>query len=241
MFEVTRQTPPCHTGSGHVACADCDIRHASVCDALHGDELIDLGRMAQPKLFASRQTLFCEGDAATGLFNVTKGVVRLYRLLTDGRRQIIGFALAGDFLGLSLNPTFGMSADAITEVEACRFDRAAFVACVEAKPHLLKILHEFTSNELLIAREQMVLLGRRTAKERVAAFLLALRDRYQRIGLCDVGVQLPMTRQDIADYCGLTLETVSRAFSKLVGERIILIVPGGVRLLEISRLKTIVA
>ena len=241
MFEVTRQTPACHTGPGHVACADCGIRHASVCDALHGDELLDLGRMAQPKLFASRQTLFVEGDEATGLFNVTKGVVRLYILLADGRRQIIGFALAGDFLGLSLNPTFSMSADAITEVKACRFDRAAFVACVEAKSHLLKILHEFTSNELLIAREQMVLLGRRTAKERVAAFLLALRDRYQRIGLCDVGLQLPMTRQDIADYCGLTLETVSRAFSKLVGERIILIVPGGVRLLEIGRLRKIVA
>ena len=192
-------------------------------------------------MFAARQTLFSEGDDANGLFNVTKGVVRLYRLLADGRRQIVGFALAGDFLGLSLNPTFAMSADAITDVEVCRFGRAAFVACVEAKPHLLKTIHEFTSNELLIAREQMVLLGRRSAQERVAAFLLALRARYQRIGICDVGVQLPMTRQDIADYCGLTLETVSRAFSKLVRDKVILVVPDGIRLLDTKRLRMMIA
>ena len=241
MFVVSKKASPCHPAPGHVACADCDIRHASVCDALHDDELLDLGRMAQPKVFTVRQPLFSEGDEADGLFNVTKGVVRLYRLLSDGRRQIVGFAFAGDFLGLSLTATFAMSADAVTDVEACRFDRTAFIACVEAKPHLLKIIHEFTSNELLIARDQMVLLGRRSAQERVAAFLLALRDRYRRIGICDVGVQLPMTRQDIADYCGLTLETVSRTFSKLVRDKAILIVPEGVRLLNIERLRTIVA
>lgn len=240
MLALGHQGADCRT-FGDVGCGDCHIRETSVCKDLDANEMLALEHIAHFKTFAARQTLFSQGDGVAAVFNVKRGVLRLYKLLSDGRRQIVGFAIPGDFLGLSLNETFSMSAEAITDVEMCRFDRRAFVACVDAKPHLLRNIQAFTSRELLIAQEQMVLLGRRTAQERVAAFLLTLRDRYRGVGICDVTVALPMTRQDIADYCGLTLETVSRTFSKLAREKLIVIVPDGIRLLAIDHLKSLIA
>ncbi len=163
-------------------------------------------------------------------------MVRLYKLLPDGRRQIVGFALAGDFLGLALMERYGVSAEAVTEVSACRFARDAFTAYVEAKPHLLRRLHEFASHELSLAQDQMVLLGRRSAEERIAAFLIGMRDRLARLRQPSVTVPLPMSRQDIADYLGLTIETVSRTITKMARNRLLLVVPDGVRLLDPARL-----
>jgi CRP/FNR family transcriptional regulator len=222
-------------------CSDCDIRTASICGALHDDELSELDHLAHRKRYDGRVTLFSEGDPGKYVFNVREGVIRLSRLLSDGRRQILGFVLPGDFLGLSLRDPYDFTAETIGEVEACRFERQAFIEYVEAKPHLLRSLHMATAHELALGREQMVLLGRRTAEEKVAAFLLSLRSRYRRIITCDVTVPLPMTRQDIADYCGLTLETVSRVFSKLAREKVILNVPDGVRLVMLDRLRALVA
>jgi CRP/FNR family transcriptional regulator len=163
--------------------------------------------------------------------------VRLVRLLSDGRRQIIGFALPGDFLGLALEDTYGFSAEAVDHVKACRFERRRFSGFVDEKPHLLKRLHGFATHELALAQEQMVLLGRRTAEEKVAAFLIGLRDRWSRIESRHVHVTLPMSRQDIADYLGLTIETVSRTISRFAREKALVVVPDGVRLLDVSRLE----
>ena len=223
------------------ACAQCAVRHSSVCGAMEDDELRDLEDMARRKAYPAHAILVGQGDVGENVFTIRKGIVRLYRLLADGRRQIVGFALPGDFIGLSLQETFEITAEAVTAVEVCRFDRRVFLACVDTKPHLLRSIHAATSAELLIGREQMVLLGRRTAEERIAAFLLTLRNRYRRVRPCDLTVWLPMTRQDIADYCGLTLETVSRSFSKLARDKIIVIVPEGVRLVRLDRLRQLAA
>jgi CRP/FNR family transcriptional regulator len=210
-----------------------------VCGALVEDELRELEALSHPVRFAAREGLFVEGDPADSVFNVTRGVVRLCKLLPDGRRQIVGFALAGDFLGLALMEHYGVSAEAVTEASACRFSRLAFTRYIDAKPHLLRRLHEFASHELSLAQDQMVLLGRRSAEERLAAFLVGMRGRLERLGHHSVTLPLPMSRQDIADFLGLTIETVSRTITKMAKNRMVLVVPGGVRLLDAPRLEAL--
>jgi CRP/FNR family transcriptional regulator, anaerobic regulatory protein len=225
----------------HNNCDDCKVRLFSVCGALEPSELDELDRISQVRNFPARTMLFDQGALAGSVFNVTEGVVRLYKSLPDGRRQIVGFALPGDFLGLALMDRYGVAAEAVTQVRVCRFARPAFLAYVDGKPHLLRRLHEFAGHELSLAQDQMLLLGRKTAEEKVAAFLLNLQARYARIGVPSVTVPLPMSRQDIADYLGLTIETVSRTLTKLAREKVIVIVPDGVRLLVAERLGQLAA
>ena len=222
-------------------CQACSVRLISVCGALAEDELRELEVLSQPVVFAAKESLFAQGEAANSVFNVTGGIVRLYKLLPDGRRQIVGFALAGDFLGLALAERYGVSAEAITEVTACRFSRLAFSRYIDAKPHLLRRLHEFAGHELSLAQDQMVLLGRRSAEERLAAFLVGMRERLERLGHRSVTLPLPMSRQDIADFLGLTIETVSRTITKMAKGRLLLVVPDGVRLLDMPRLEALYA
>ena len=213
----------------------------SICACLASDELALLDALAHPVTFGAKETLFVQGQPAEAVYNLTGGAVRLYKLLPDGRRQIVGFALPGDFLGLAMRDAFGFSADAIETVTACAFPRSAYSALVDAKPHLLKRLHEFATHELTLAHEQMLLLGRRTAEEKLICFLLGMQQRWARLGKPSVTVPLPMTRQDIADFLGLTIETVSRTFTRLSKEKTILIVPGGVRVMNPERMHAVAA
>lgn len=225
---------------GHVKaniCGGCGIKEISVCAALDPDELDALNAISEKAAFAAKETLFLQGDAADAVYNVTSGMLRLYKLLPDGRRQIVGFLLPGDFVGLSLSERYGFSADAIDRVSACRFDRMAFVRFVDVKSHLLRRLHEAATHELTVAQDHMVLLGRRSAEEKVAAFLLSMRERLRRLGGSSVNIPLPMTRQDLADHLGLTLETVSRVVSRLARDRVVLVVPDGLRILDAPRLE----
>ena len=213
----------------------------SICACLASDELALLDALAHPVTFGAKETLFVQGQPAEAVYNLTGGAVRLYKLLPDGRRQIVGFALPGDFLGLAMRDAFGFSADAIGTVTACAFPRSAYSALVDAKPHLLRRLHDYATHELTLAQEQMLLLGRRNAEERLVCFLLTMRERWARLGRSTTTIELPMSRQDIADFLGLTIETVSRTFSKLARNRKILIVPDGVRLLDIEGMTSLAA
>lgn len=223
----------------HVNCQHCRTRFLSVCSALDPQELHDLAEIVDPRCIAARTTLFSQGEESSSVFNITEGMARLYKLLPDGRRQIIGFALPGDFLGLSLSDRFSFSADAVDDMRVCRMSRTRFSQQLDEKPHLLKRLHEMAANELMIAQDQLVVLGRRSAEERLAVFLLGLRRRFARIHHLSPTVPLPMSRQDIADYLGLTIETVSRTFSKMFKEKTLLNVPDGVRILELERLSAL--
>ncbi len=231
----------CKQNHGETGCVECSVRLVSVCGSLELPELEELERISQVTSFAPKAMLFEQGASAGCVFNVTDGVVRLYKSLPDGRRQIMGFALPGDFLGLALMDRYGVTAEAVTPVRVCRFMRPSFLTYVDDKPHLMRRLHEFAGHELSLAQDQMLLLGRKTAEEKVAAFLIGLQARYGRIGLTSVTVPLPMSRQDIGDYLGLTIETVSRTLTKLAREKIILIVPDGVRLLSTERLDHLTA
>lgn len=216
-------------------CVTCKTRHLSVCAALSAHELVKFDSVVQHRAFAAKSVLFEQGNPADFVFSMSEGTVRLVRLLPDGRRQIIGFAIKGDFMGVGLDATYDCTAEAVDAARVCRIPRSAFVAMTDDMPHLLKKLHEIAGRELHRSQDQMVLLGRKNAEERVTAFLLGHRDRLARVSACTVNIPLPMSRSDIADYLGLTIETVSRTISKLAREKLIVVVPDGVRLLDPGR------
>jgi CRP/FNR family transcriptional regulator len=141
--------------------------------------------------------------------------VKLYKLLPDGRRQITGFLITGDFLGLALNDSYAYSAETVTLTSLCRFPRRKMEALLDEFPKMQRRLFSMASNELAAAQDQMLLLGRKTAREKICSFLLMLSQRASRRGHKENPVLVPMSRADIADYLGLTTETVSRTFTQL--------------------------
>ncbi len=227
--------------AGGQPCNDCAGRQLSVCTALDGAELRELERLGRHVHFASGETVFAQEQMTTSFYNLLEGVMRLYKLLPDGRRQIVGFGLPGDFLGMGASARHNFSADAIGPVAICRFSRASFARFIEDKPHLLRRINEFAVRELSQAQDHMVLLGRRSAEEKVATFLIRWRDRLAELLPPARMVPLPMSRQDIADYLGLTIETVSRTLTKLERDGVIEIIPGSVCLLDPARAEALAA
>jgi CRP/FNR family transcriptional regulator, anaerobic regulatory protein len=218
-------------------CADCAARPLGVCAALDRAELRELDHVGHHVHFKPRQTVFAQEELTTSFYNLREGVMRLYKLLPDGRRQIVGFAVPGDFLGMATSARHGFSADALGPVAACRFSRVSFARFIEDKPRLLRRINELVVRELSLAQDHMVLLDRRSAEEKVASFLLG--DRLARPGDVTNMVPLPMGRQDIADFLRLTIETVSRTFTKLERDRLIDIVPAGIVLLDLERVQSL--
>lgn len=184
------------------------------------------------------ETLFAEGDDADGIYEVVTGMLRLYKLLPDGRRQITGFLSAGQILGLAPEGTHVYSAEAINDVTLCRYPRIGFDRLIDEVPGLARRLLAVTSHELRAAQDQMLLLGRKAAAEKVASFLLLMADQQGN----EEEVAVPMARSDIADYLGLTTETVSRTFTKLKTEGLIALpTPNHVEILERERLEDFAA
>jgi CRP/FNR family transcriptional regulator, anaerobic regulatory protein len=202
-------------------CQSCVARPLSVCNAIGDDDLARLAAVAVVTEAPAGRTFISEGEPADSFFNVTAGSAKLFKLLPDGRRQITGFVGIGHFLGLAVSDVYAFSAEAMEPVRYCRFSRPRLRAVLDDFPLMEKRLLEVAANELVAAQEQMLLLGRKTARERLASFLLL----QSRQGLpCDASRHrfiLPMSRGDIADYLGLTIETVSRTLTRLRGERLI--------------------
>lgn len=212
--------PPGHR-QGPELCAACAARVLSVCAAIEHCDLQRLAAIVTDHRVNPHKTLVVESDPADSFFNITEGVVKVYKLLADGRQQITGFLFAGDFIGLSSNERYAYSAEAITEVRYCRFPRKPLEKLLADFPKMETRLRDIASNELAAAQDQMLLLGRKTARERVGSLLLLLSRRAAKVGIPDNPVMLPMTRTDIADYLGLTIETVSRTFTQLRKEGLI--------------------
>ena len=204
---------PAPGGCGYPRCHHCDIRRVAVCSAVGPGQLARLAAIASDRGLQPEQVLFDEGDQADMVFVVTAGMLKLYKVLVDGRRQVVGFMVPGDFLGLAFGRLYLYSAEAVTPVTLCSFRRAQFLDFLDECPALEKEVLLRTSTELAAAQEQMLLLGRKSATERVASFILSMARRRR----LDDGapVELPMSRVDIADYLGLTVETVSRTISTL--------------------------
>ena len=202
-------------------CAACAARQVSLCQAMPSEDIALLDELAAKHTAAKGQTFISEGDDAVSLFNITAGTVKIYKLLGDGRRQIIGFLSVGDFLGLAPGSRYPFTAEAITPVRYCQFKRTRMEQVFTEYPAMRRKILEIASNELAEAQEQMLLLGRKTAKEKIASFLLGRVRRAQRLGGGGNSVDLPMSRHDIGDFLGLTTETVSRCFTSMKNDNII--------------------
>ena len=202
-------------------CANCEARPLSVCNAIADSDLGRLATIAVVSEAPPGQCFIDEGEPARSFFNITAGTAKLFKLLPDGRRQITGFVRAGHFLGLAVSDTYAFSAEAIDPVRYCRFQRAKLRTLLDDFPLMEKRLLEVASNELVAAQEQMLLLGRKTARERLASFLSLQSRQGVPCGRPQQRFTLPMTRSDIADYLGLTIETVSRTLTRLRREALI--------------------
>ena len=213
-----------------IACATCAVRHRSLCAALTSAEIAGLNRISQRRRFGAGEIVALEGDDAFAHGNVVSGVAKLVRGLEDGREQIVGLLFPSDFMGRPLAPGTGTphTIQAATVVEMCVFPRRPFDALIAEHPSLERKLLERTLGELDAARDWMLLLGRKTAAERVATFLHTIARRSREVG-CGPGQEgwegfdIPLTRQDMADFIGLTIETVSRQVTKLRKDGVIVL------------------
>ena len=172
--------------------------------------------MGSQMTFGPNEEIFGENEPAEYVYKVTKGAVRTSRFLCDGRRQIGGFYFPGDIFGLEIGKQHQFSAEAIDKATVLVIRRGAVVSLAERDCNTARELWAFTARELYRVQEHMLLMVK-TAQQRVACFLLEMPER-----LADgEAIELPMSRQDIADYLGVTIETVSRTMTQLVSERTI--------------------
>ena len=208
-----------------VKCETCVVRHKAICAVLSEDELKDFNKIARQRLIPAGQVISSESDIIFA--NIMEGVIKLTKTLADGRQQIVGLQFPPDFLGRIYAEETPYFAEAATNVELCAFPKSGFEAMLKRYPGLEHRLFENTLNELDSAREWMLLLGRKTAREKVASLLLMIAKRVPNVG-CNhtpdmnfVSFSLTLTRADLADFLGLTLETVSRQITKLKTEGVI--------------------
>ena len=156
--------------------------------------------------------LFAQGDEARYTYRILSGVVRTYRMMPDGRRHVTDFLLAGDLLGFEIEDEHNVSAEAVVDCVVRHYPRRQLELAANDQPIVARRLLTLACDRLAAAQSQMVSLGRKTAEERFASFLIGLVDRTHGAGRV---IALPMSRADIADHLGLTIETVSRLFSRL--------------------------
>lgn len=201
--------------AGQIAetCSRCGSRVTGMCRPLDVAALDDVAADSDQVSLPARATLFGEGDKATRAFNIMEGTVKLSRLLPDGRQQVVGFRFAGDILGYTTGETYPFDAELLTPGRFCRIERPKLDRLLRAYPTLERRLLDLCLEELEKTQEHVVTVGRRTAESRVASFLLGLVEAQRRRGPLPPQLQMPMTRADIADFLGLTLETVSRSLT----------------------------
>jgi CRP/FNR family transcriptional regulator, nitrogen fixation regulation protein len=180
-------------------------------------DIVDL--MGTQVKFDRNAEIFGEGEPAEHLYKVVSGAVRISKLMSDGRRQIGAFYMPGSIFGLEAEDVHHFSAEAVTDSSILAVNRRTFLAEVTRDCALAGQLWAEAMQHLQRAQEHMLLLGRKSAQERIAAFLLDMAGCLSRQG----AVELPMSRQDIADYLGLTIETVSRTLTQLERDGIIAI------------------
>ncbi len=213
-----------HNSEMPVLCRSCEARHRGICGALNPEQLLALAKHTSRKLVEPGTELMGEREDATGFANILSGVVKLTKTMADGRQQIVGLQFAPDFLGRPFKTESLVNAEAATAVSLCAFPKTVMDRLINESPELEHRIFEQTLNELDEARDWMLTLGRKTAAEKVASFLYLVathNDPEQTQTTGPSTFDLPLTRADIADFLGLTIETVSRQFTKLRKEGLI--------------------
>ena len=206
-------------------CGDCPIRFRAVCSRCETDELAQLEVMKYYRSFQAGQVVIWSGDRMDFVASVVTGIATLTQTMEDGRRQMVGLLLPSDFVGRPGRSNAPYDVTATTDLVMCCFRRKPFEDMMAATPHVANRLLEMTMDELDAAREWMLLLGRKTAREKIASLLtiIARRDAglKRRVAGGPIRFDLPLTREEMADYLGLTLETVSRQMSALKRDGVI--------------------
>jgi len=200
-------------------CLVCPIRERAICAHLSDDALRNLLTRSRRIVLQRGETLIWEGDETLVVGTVRSGLLKLTSTMGDGREQILGLAFPGDFVGRPFGALAGSSITALTETALCLFRRHAFDALARDHPELQHALLLRTLDELDRARRWIVLLARKSAGERVATFLLEMADR---AGAEDgEPIEIMLSRQQMADFLGLTIETVSRKLTHLRQARVV--------------------
>ncbi|NOG72504.1 Crp/Fnr family transcriptional regulator [Roseicella sp. DB1501] len=194
-------------------CDRCGSRIAGLCQPLDAAALDEISAESQQVVMPAHSTIFREGDAAGKVFTLIEGFAKLSRLLPDGKQQVVGFRFAGDVIGYTTLAAYPFDAELLTEARICRLERRQLDALLQRYPKLERRMLDLCVQELTATQEQLVTVGRRSAEARVAAFLLSLVEAGRRRGAVPQVLEMPMTRADIADFLGLTLETVSRSLT----------------------------
>lgn len=213
-----------HTDGIPVLCRSCEARHRGVCGALNPDQLVSLAKFSSRKKTDRGTELIGAAEQIDRYSNILSGVVKLTKTLSDGRQQIVALQFAPDFLGRPFSHASPLNAEAATAVSLCSFPKHAIEQMMREAPELEHRLYQQALKELDEARDWMVALGRKTAREKVASFILMIaRNIDPDNAACGSSSQfdLPLTRSEIADFLGLTLETVSRQLSQLRSANII--------------------
>ncbi|MCY0095871.1 Crp/Fnr family transcriptional regulator [Hoeflea ulvae] len=205
-----------HNSEIPVLCRACEARHRGVCGALSPAQLTVLSKQATRRLVAARSEMIGERQETGGYANILSGVVKLTKMMADGRQQIVGLQFAPDFLGRPFRSASDVTAEAATDVNLCSFPKAALDRMIKESPELERKLLEQSLDELDEARDWMLTLGRKTAAEKVASFLYLIATNIDPSSDLETArFELPLTRSDIADFLGLTIETVSRQITGL--------------------------
>jgi len=206
-------------------CARCVGRHLNLCKPLDDKRLAQLLSFGGPRVWAKGATMFRAGEPIGPFFKIRFGIAAVFRILDDGRRQVVALRAPGDCLGyLEQDGAYSFEGQALTEVEACAFDRRQFDIFAAQNPDLAAATAEELSRALKRAGQAMVVLGQLKSTERVAHFLVEIDALYRERHVARTPLSLLMNRNQIADYLGLTVETVSRAFGKLREQAVIKLV-----------------
>ncbi len=208
-------------------CEDCPIRHRAVCARCDADELALLEEIKYYRSFPAGQTVMWSGDRMDFVASVVSGVASLTQTMEDGRTQMVGLLLPSDFVGRPGRETATYTVTATSDLVMCCFRRKPFESMIRSTPHIAHRLLEMTLDELDAAREWMLVLGRKTAREKIASLLaiIARRDAIlsKNALTSSLTFDLPLTREAMSDYLGLTLETVSRQMSALKKDGVIVL------------------
>lgn len=211
-LDVTRSLVEAHPVDGQV-CMKCGSRSLGLCAPLGAEGLHDMAGETERFGMEPREVLFHQGDPARYVYTLTSGTARLIRVLADGRQAAIGFRFAGDMLGYASTEEYIFGAEALTPITVCRMERKRLDEMFHRYPVLERRFRDLAAQELAASQDHIMALGRFTAEERVAAFLLVLIEAQEKRGRQGPVFELPATRADIGEFLGLTLETVSRAIS----------------------------
>lgn len=196
-------------------CGTCIARSSTLCASLSDADMHQLYGIATEQAFKTGESLLHQEQTADFVFSIQSGYANMFRLTSDGKRQILAFLFPGDFVGFTSEDNYHFGVSAISSLKVCRFDRVKLEALIEQHPEMDRKLRFTLVRAMDASFELMFSLGRKDALQKVASFIWFVSYRHRKLHRPDNPIHLPMRRSDIADFMGLTIETVSRAFTAM--------------------------